>query len=66
MVYLYLNKEVVSDSYLKENERASRKEFKNFCKLNAQDKRIIFELHCFTLHYMYLLWKKEIAKIGED
>jgi len=55
-----MNKEDVADE--NKRVRAGRKEFKQFCKLNAQSKRTFFELHCFAFCYFSMLWKREIEK----
>lgn len=59
-MYFYLNKEPISDEHKK--LRAGRKQFKNFCTLNADDKKTFFEIHCHAFRFLYILWCRESDK----
>ena len=60
MAFFYLNKEPVNPSL--NRRRATKREFKNFCRLNQSNKETFFELHCFALRFLYMLWCRESSK----
>ena len=60
ITYFYLNKEEVPTANKK--VRAGRKQFKQFAKLNVFSKRTFYELHAFTLIYLFKLWQQQYKK----
>lgn len=40
-------------------DKANKREFKNFAYLNSVCKKTFFELHCFALRFLYVLWCNE-------
>eukprot|EP00347_Sterkiella_histriomuscorum_P014814 403359427 len=58
--FFYLNKELLSPTFMR--RRANKQEFKNFCRINLNHKKTFFELHCYCLRFLYMLWCREALK----
>ncbi|TNV79206.1 hypothetical protein FGO68_gene3408 [Halteria grandinella] len=62
--FLFLGKDIYKQQSIPTFEvpMATKDQFKTFCRLNQDSKQTIFELHCYALRYLYILWSIESNK----
>ena len=64
LTYLYLSTEPVAFSHMK--LKAGRVHIKNFARLNAKDKKTLFELHNLIFRSLFANWKRSVASVGDS
>jgi hypothetical protein len=64
VAYFYMNTGDVAPQHTK--LQSGRTQMKNFCKLNSLDKRCFFEINCFGLKHLHMIWCQKVAQHKDD